>query len=107
MIMTPNSTSRPADLSSSASEMVFFEGGTGFLFRRILTLSMPTTEGPPRCDRTCSFNDWIVVVAGFNDGRLSVIFGFRADFSVMDTVGAAASEPGAGAAAGVVFGGDG
>lgn len=44
---------------------------------------------------------------GFNEDKLNVMFGLRADFSVTDTEGAAASEPGAGAVEGVVFGGDG
>lgn len=107
MIMTPNSISLAVVLSSNASTMVLLDGGTGFLLSRILILSMPTTDGPPRWDWTCSLSDWIVVVAGVTAGIVSVMLGFRADLSVIDAEGAAASDPGAGAAAGVVFGGDG
>lgn len=48
----------------------------------------------------------MVVVVGSTEGTTSVILGFRADFKMTVTVGAADSEPGAGAE-GAVFGGRG
>lgn len=48
-----------------------------------------------------------MVVVGSSEDKVKLMLGLRADLSVMETEGAAASEPGAGAAAGVVFGGAG
>lgn len=85
--------------------MVFLDGGMGFLLERILILSMPTTEAPPKCDWIRSLRDWMLVVLGSRDGRVSVMFGLREDLSVSEIVDEAGAEPGAAALEGVDFGG--